>query len=228
MAVTLSVLLLLALLVWGYNLFRLRNVTYEGLTRYTEEEFTKKLQGSFIQSCTPFFCMESLFREKEIPFIEAYEIKYEGRNSAKVIVYEKRVVGCIPLMGRYLYFDKDGIVVESSKTRIAEIPIVEGLEFTEISLYKKMQIQKQSLFGTLLALTGLIEANGLTIDKISFASDYQVTLTYGTLQIQLGKRDSYDEQINALKGILEAAEGKYGTLDMRSYSKENREVILKP
>lgn len=228
MAVILSLLFLLALLVWGYNLFRLRHVTYEGLTRYTEEEFTKKLQGSFIQTCTPFFCMESLYRGKEIPFIEAYEIKYEGRNSAKVIVYEKRVVGCIPLMGRYLYFDKDGIVVESSEKRVREIPIVEGLEFTEIALYKKMKIQKQSLFTTILALTGLLEANELTIDKITFASDYQVTLTYGNLQIQLGKRDSYDEQINALKGILEAAEGKYGTLDMRSYSKENREVILKP
>ena len=228
MAVTLSVLLLLALLVWGYNLFRLRHVTYEGLTRYTEEEFTKKLQGSFIQKCTPFFCMESLFREKEIPFIEAYEIKYEGRNSAKVIVYEKRVVGCIPLMGRYMYFDKDGMIVESSTKWIEEIPIVEGLEFTEIALYKKLQIQKQSLFGTILALTGLIEDNGLNIEKIKFSSDYQVTLVSGMLEIQLGKQNSYDEQINALPGILKAAEGKSGTLDMRRYSKENKEFILKP
>lgn len=228
MAVTLSVLFFAALLVWGYNLFRLQHVTYEGLTRYTEEEFTKKLQGSFIQRCTPFFCMESIFREKEIPFVEAYEIKYEGRNSAKVIVYEKRVVGCIPLMGRYLYFDKDGIVVESSEKRIGEIPIVEGLKFTEISLYKKLQIQKQSLFGTILALTRLIEENNLTIDKIKFSSDYQVTLTSGLLEIELGKRNSYDEQLNALEGILEAAKGKKGTLDMRRYSKENKEFILKP
>lgn len=227
MSVIIGALLLVAILVWSYNLFRLKEISYEGLTRYTEEEFSKKLQGSFLSTCTPFFCMTDTFHEKEIPFIETYEIRYQSRHSVKIVVHEKRVVGCIALMGRYLYFDKDGIIVESAETLIEDVPIVEGLEFKELVLYQKLEIQKQSLFDTILELTRLIEENGLTVQKITFSPDYQVTLSSGSIEIQLGKRTSYDEPLQALKGILAVAGERKGTLDMRNYSKENPDVILK-
>lgn len=227
MSVVIGSLLLIAVLVWSYNLFRLKEISFEGLTRYSEQEMEAKLQDSFLMTWTPFFCLADTFGEKEIPFVETYEIRYQGRNSAKVTIYEKRVVGCIAMMGRYLYFDKDGIIVESAGTLISDIPVVEGLEFTELVLYQKLKIQKQSMFETILELTRLIEANGLSVQKIIFSSDYQVTLISGNLEIQLGKRTSYDEPLNALKGILSVAGERNGTLDMRNYSKENPDVILK-
>ncbi len=227
MSAILGGLFFMAVLVWGYNLFRLKNISYEGLTRYSEEEMSEKLQGSFLTTWTPYFCLMDTFQKEEIPFIETYEIRYQNRNSVRIIVHEKRVVGCIMLMGRYLYFDKDGIVVESAETLIEDVPIVEGLEFKELVLYQKLEIQKQSLFDTILELTRLIEENGLTIQKITFSSDYQVTLSSGMLEILLGKRTSYDEPLQALKGILAVAGERSGTLDMRNYSKENPDVILK-
>ena len=227
MSVIVGTLLILAVLVWGYNLFRLKEITYEGLTRYSEEELSAKLQDSFLSTWTPFFCMSDTFGEKEIPFIETYEVRYRGRNSVNVIVHEKRIVGCIVLMGRYLYFDKDGIIVESANNLVENVPVVEGLEFQELVLYEKLKIQKQSLFHTILELTRLIEENGLTVEKIVFSTGYHVTLHSGNLEIQLGKRDSYDEPLGALKGILAVAGDRSGTLDMRNYSKENPDVILK-
>ena len=227
MSVIIGTLLFVAVLVWGYNLFRLKEISYEGLTRYSEEELNKKLQSSFLSTWTPYFCLTDTFQEKEIPFIETYEVRYQNRNSVRIIVHEKRVVGCIALMGRYLYFDKDGIIVESAETLIADVPIVEGLEFKELVLYQKLEIQKQSLFDTILELTRLIEENGLSVQKIMFSSDYQVTLLSGSIEIQLGKRTSYDEPLQALKGILAVAGERSGTLDMRNYSKENPDVILK-
>ncbi len=222
-----GIIFLAAVLLWGYYLFRLKYVTFEGLTRYSENEFTDQLQDSFFMTCTPLFCLKHSVSKTEIPFIESYEVEYADRNSVRIVVYEKRVTGCIPLMGGYLYFDKDGIVVESSNRKIEGIPLVEGLEFDEIILYQKLQIQKQSLFTTILELTRLMEKNAIEVEKISFSSDYQVTLYCGTVEVLLGKRDSYDEQMNALKGILTAADGRSGILDMRNYSKENKEVILK-
>jgi len=225
--ILLIVLAVLAVLVWGYNLFRLKNISYEGLERYHETEMTALLQDSFFMTCTPVFCLADTFWEKDIPFVETYEISYEDRNSVRVIVYEKRVVGCVELMGRYMYFDKDGIVVESTAKLLKNIPVIEGLEFKEIVLHKELEIQKQSLFNTILELTRLIDENGITVQKIMFSSDYQVTLYSDEMKIQLGKRTSYDEPLNALKGILKAAGERYGTLDMRNYSKENPDVILK-
>ena len=223
----LILLLLAAVFIWGYNLFRLEEITYSGLTRYTQEEMTTKLKTSFGDRFTPFFCMQDSEGDTGIPFIEKYKIEYTGRHSAHVIVYEKRVIGCLPLMGRYMYFDKDGVIVESSPEQLQGIPVVEGLEFTEITLYQKLKIQKQSLFKTILELTRLIEDNKLSVQVIRFESNYEVILETGDITVLLGKRETYDEPLEALYGILEKSIGKSGTLDMKNYTKENQEVILK-
>lgn len=221
---------ILAALVAGFlccNYYRLQTVTLEGLTRYTEQEFKGYLQQGFLYSLTPFFCFQDTIRQKEIPFIEKYEIDYVDRQTAKIRVYEKRVTGCVVVMGRYLYFDKDGIIVETSDTHIETIPVITGLKFDEIVLYQQLNVQKQSLFDTILQLTRLIEENELPVQEIAFDSSYEVTLYLDKVTVLLGKRTSYDEPMNALAEILVVIQGRTGTLDMRSYTGDNGEVILK-
>ena len=153
----LMVLLLMAAAIWTFNLYRLKNVTIEGLTRYTEAEFRQKLEYGFWTEMTPVFCLTDTFAQKELPFIEKYEIDYKDQHTARVIVHEKRITGCVIIMGQYMFFDKDGIVVESTMSRLDGIPVITGLKFDEIVLHQKLKVQKQSLFTTILMLTRLIE-----------------------------------------------------------------------
>ncbi len=227
MALVLGVLAVLAAAVWSYNLYRLKTVNIDGLTRYTEEEFLKKLDTGFITALTPFFCLSDMFHQKEIPFVEKYEIDYVDPQTARILVHEKRVTGCVIIMGRYMFFDKDGIVVESSDAPVENIPVITGLKFNEIVLYQKLQVQKQSLFDTILELVRLIEQKGIEVKEIAFDSGYEVTLYLEHITVLLGKRTSYDEPLNALSGILESIRGRTGTLDMRNYTMENGEVIWK-
>lgn len=226
----LILLVVLAVFVAGALIcdsYRLKTITYEGLTRYTEEEFSAKIHGGFPDSFTPFFCWSDTFNRKEIPFVEKYEIKYIDRQTAKVTVHEKRVTGCVVIMGRYMFFDKDGIVVESADTLPDGIPVITGLKFNEIVLYKELQVQKQSLFDVILQISRLIEQNNLPVREIAFDSNYSVTLQLDHLSVLLGKRTSYDETLNALDEILLSVAGRSGTLDMQNYTSENGEVILK-
>jgi len=227
MLILLGILSVLAAGIWGYNLYRLKEITFEGLTRYTEEEFLEKLDKNFFTSLTPLFCLTDTFFQEEIPFVEKYEIDYVDRQTARILVHEKRVTGCVIIMGRYMFFDKDGIVVESSDSAIEGIPVVTGLKFNEIVLYQKLQVQKESLFTTILELARLIEQNNIPVKEISFGSGYDVTLYLEDFTVLLGKRTSYDEVIHALAGILESVSGRTGTLDMQNYTEDNGEVILK-
>ena len=227
MIVILGVLALLAAGIWGYNSFRLKEITVEGLSRYTKEEFLNKLESDVLFALTPVYCMQDSLVQKSIPFVEKYEIEYMDSHTARIIVHEKRVTGCVVVMGRYMFFDKDGIVVETSDSRLEGIPVITGLKFDEIVLYKKLNVQKQSLFDTILELTRLTEQKGIVTNEISFDSNYEVTLYLDEITVLLGKRTSYDEQINALSGILESLQGRTGVIDMQNYSKENGEVILK-
>lgn len=222
-----GILICVAGLFFVYNFFRLQTVSFEGLTRYTEKEFRKRLEDNFFMTMTPIFAISDRIEQKEIPFIEKYEIFYLDEKTARVIVHEKRVTGCILIMGRYMYFDKDGIIVESSVERIEDIPIITGLEFQEIALYKKLQVQKQGLYDTILQLTRLIEQNDIAVQEIVFDSNYEVTLFCEGITVELGKKENYDEALNALHGILQKMQIKTGSLDMRNYNKENADVILK-
>lgn len=220
----------IAVLVAGVlfcNSYRLKIITYDGLTRYTEEDFSAKIQQGFFTSFTPFFCWSDIFSQKEIPFVEKYEIKYIDRQTAKVTVHEKRVTGCVVVMGRYMFFDKDGIVVESADTVSDDVPVITGLQFDEIVLYKELRVQKQSLFDIILQISRLIEQNKLPVKEIAFDSDYSVTLHLENLSVLLGKQISYDEALNALDEILLSVNGRTGILDMRNFTPENGEVILK-
>ncbi len=227
MVVILVVLTVFAAGIWGFNTYRLKEVMVEGLSRYTKEEFLQKMESGFPFVLTPVYCLQDSLVQKTIPFVEKYEIEYTDSHSARVVVHEKRVTGCVIVMGRYMFFDKDGIVVETADTGLEGIPVITGLKFDEIVLYRKINVQKQSLFDTILELTRLMEQEGIVAKEISFASNYEVTLYLDNVTVQLGKRTSYDEQINALGGILKSLQGRTGTIDMRNYSKENGEVILK-
>lgn len=222
-------LFVLALLVWGYNFTRLKELEISGLTRYTKEEFFSMTAEQLLQRNTfGYLISNRLATKDDIPFVESYEVEYLTLHTVRVQVHEKLVTGCVQLMGRFLYFDKDGIVVESSEERLSDIPLVTGLKFHEIVLYEPLTVQKQSLFQTILNLTRLIQEYEIKADQISFDSNYYVTLSCGSMEVLLGRRKVYDEQIAALQGILAAVGDRTGIVDMQNYSKEHQDVILKP
>lgn len=227
MLIILVILAVFAAGVWGFNSYRLKNITVEGLSRYTKEEFLQKMESGVPFVLTPVYCLQDSLNQKNIPFVEKYEIEYTDSHTARIIVHEKRVTGCVIVMGRYMFFDKDGIVVESSDTRLDDVPVVTGLKFNEIVLFRQLNIQKQSLFNTILELARLIDDKNIKVNEISFASNYEVTLYTDNVTVLLGKRTSYDEQINALDGILDSLQGRSGTVDMQNYTKENKDVFLK-
>lgn len=227
MMVILGVLALLAAGIWFFNNYRLKNVTIDGLTRYTKDEFLQKMEDGFPFVLTPVYCLQDSLMQKKIPFVEKYEIEYVDGHTARILVHEKRVTGCVIVMGRYMFFDKDGIVVETADSRLNGVPVITGLKFNEIVLFQQLNIQKQSLFDTILELTRLIEDKSIVVNEISFSSNYEVTLHLENFTVLLGKRTSYDEQLSALKGILDSLQGRNGTVDMRNYSKENDDVFLK-
>lgn len=69
----------------------------------------------------------------EIPFIDAFEVKVDSPSSLTIRVYEKNIVGYVHYLGKNVYFDKDGIVVESSDQEIEGVPLIKGLTFDRLT-----------------------------------------------------------------------------------------------
>lgn len=217
-------------ILFGFT-FQLKNVSVMGTTRYTPEEIREKFLRSSLDTNTLIFYLKyQYFTDVKIPFIEKIDLEMKGKNTIDIRLYEKKVTGCVEFMGEYLYFDKDGIVVESSPDRLADIPLIKGLRFDKIILNEKLEVQKNELFDVILNLTQMIEKYTLEAQTITFNQDCEVTLDCGDIVALLGKRSTYDEVLSELKSmladedgeikdILDEQEGDILELDMRKFTK---------
>ncbi len=225
-------ILCLVILIPAFILYAtcsLKTVIVEGSSHYTNEELQDKVITKRTDRNTLLLYLRYKYGKADsIPFVEDINIEMVNKNTVKIHVYEKVITGCIEFMGGYMYFDKDGIVVESSNEKLPEVPFITGLKFNRIILYEKLEVQKKSLFNVILNLTQLIRKFELSIDKIQFDSGLEVILYSGNNKILLGKRETYDEQLAELKDILPKAEGKKLLFDMKEYKEGQEEIIAKP
>jgi len=221
----LSVLPLLAL----FYASRLETVIVEGSNHYTAEELEEKVFTKKTDSNTLLLFLRHKYGETEsIPFIEHIDIEMVSLNTVKIQVYEKVITGCIEYMGGYMYFDKDGIIVESSSEKLDNIPFITGLSFNKMVLFEKLDTQKDEVFDTILNITQLIKKYELDVETIQFNSDLEVILYCGDMKVLLGKRDTYDEQIAELKNLLPKAPNERLILDMSNFTEGQDRIIAKP
>lgn len=221
------VLVLLVFLFAGYE-YIIRNYTVttvyvEGNIHYTNEEIMDMVMGGRYGHNSLFLSMK--YRDKgveNIPFIETMDVTIQSRDTIRITVYEKALAGYVSYLGLYVYFDKDGIVVETSQDPTPGIPQVTGLQFDHVVLHEKLPVENEDIFNEILNLTQLLAKYSLTVDKIYFDSDYEVTLVFGEARVALGDSTDLEEKIMKLQYILPSLEGKKGVLNMKEYSEDTK------
>ncbi len=218
-------ILLLTLLFGGYYYivknYTITTVYVEGNIHYTNEEIMDMVMGGRYGDNSLFLSMK--YRDKgidNIPFIQTMDVSIEAKDTVRITVYEKALAGYVFYLGRYVYFDKDGIVVETSEEKTAGIPQVTGLSFDYVVLHEALPVEKPEVFDDILNISQQLSKYSLSADKIYFDSNYQVTLIFGDAKIAIGDSQDIDEKIMTLQYLLPSLVGKSGTLDMREYSED--------
>jgi len=225
--------LLLMLFVSGYiyivENYTVTTVYVEGNIHYTNEEIIAMVMDGRYGNNSIFLSLK--YRDKgidDIPFIQTMDVSVEARDTIRIKVYEKAVAGYIAYLGRYIYFDKDGIVVETAEERTPGIPQVTGLSFSHVILHEPLPVENQAVFEDILNITQLLEKYSLPVDKIYFSPDYEVTLIFGDARVAMGSCDDIDEKIMGLQYMLPSLEGKSGTLDLREYTEDTKMISFEP
>ncbi|MCH1982306.1 FtsQ-type POTRA domain-containing protein [Ruminococcus sp. OA3] len=108
------VLVLLIGVIVFLAVFHVKEVEVVGNTRYTTEDVQAEvLKGPFASNS---FLM-SVFRKKiqteKMPFVSSIEVEMVSSHKLRLHVNEKQVIGYVRYLDCNMYFDKDGIVVES-------------------------------------------------------------------------------------------------------------------
>lgn len=219
---TAAVLLLLAL-----EVFRIRNVNVSGNEYYTEEQVREFIVGDGIRSSTLYLYVRYNYMEHpEIPFVDTFEIKIDSPTEITIRVYEKNIVGYVQYLGKNVYFDKDGNVVESSEQLMEGVPMIKGLSFDSLTMHQPLTVKDPAVFGTILRITQLLDKYGLEPDEIRFGNGSELYLKMGDVTVNLGEGEHLDEKISRLKKLEADLEGKSGTLHMETYTDESTHISL--
>lgn len=219
---------LLAVSFAVFQFFRITQVEVEGNERYTKQEIKELIMTEKNDFNTLYFYWRIRNGKiEEIPFIDTVEVTMLSRNKVKIKVYEKDTIAYIKHLGYYLYFDKEGIVVESSKEQIEGVPRIKGIDFDNVELYKKIPVEKEEVFKKILNLTKLLAKYEIVPDSINFSKDLSVTLCFAQAKVSMGKDVENDDKIMKLKQLLPDLEKMNGTLHLENYDEEMKNITFK-
>ena len=220
--ITASIVLLLSIAVLAVKeLFTITNVTIVGNEHYSDREIMNFIMSEpYEENSIILFLKYNNKSIKDIPFVQQMDVKIESPTSVKITVYEKALAGYVEYLGHYMYFDKDGIVVESSKYATPGIPFVTGLSYDHVLLYEKLPVEDDGVFMMILSITQLLNKYGISTDRIFFDINGDITLYFGDARVYLGSSDYIDEKINEMHLLLPKLEGYSGILHMENYTGE--------
>ena len=175
----------------------------------------------------PIVCyLRDRFQEHEkIPFVEDYKIVFQGPGKVEVIVYEKSVVGYVSYMSSYMYFDKDGIIVESTSEKLPGIPWITGLKFGHIVLYQKLPVESDEIFQEILNLTQILAVYELPVDKIKYNDFGEANLYMKDIEVILGSNENLNGKVAELNDMLPQLEGLSGVLQLDTYDETNTSAM---
>jgi len=219
LGVILAVVLLIGILLCAVQI---KEIEVTGNKHYTEEQIIDLIFDEKWSKNSAYCYYENNFQEpKSIPFIEEYKVEFQSPTKVRIVVFEKSVVGYVSYMSSYMYFDKDGIIVESSVEQLPGIPWITGMEFGHIVLHQPLPVANQSIFDQILNLTQVLSVNGVKVDKINYNSFLEAELTIGDIIVELGNDDNLNGKVSELSDILPELTGLSGTLYLDSYDENN-------
>ena len=176
-----AILLLLGILLWS---IRITDIKVTGSARYTEAEMTNLLFPEGMDRNTLYCLYKERFQpHREIPFVADYDILFRSPSKVEVMVYEKSIVGYVSYLNSYMYFDKDGIIVESTSNKLEGVPRIEGLNFGQIVLGEPLPAPNMDIFREILNLTQVLSLYNMEVDKITYNVKEQATLTMGDVNV---------------------------------------------
>ena len=233
-AVTMIILLLLLTgLILGYTYviknYTVTTVYVEGNVHYTNEEVMDMVMDGYYGNNSIFLAFKYKDRSIEgVPFVEKMDVSVLDPHTIKIEVYEKALAGYVEYLERYMYFDKDGIVVETSLEKTKGIPLVTGLSFDHVILHQPLPVENTEIFNDILSITQLVNKYELMIDKIYFGGNDSITLYFEEVKVALGNEGNTEEKIMELQYMLPDLAGKKGTLRMENYTEETKTITFEP
>lgn len=226
-AVLIGILTMILFAVLGR--YTVKNVYVEGNLHYSQEEIKAFVMQGPLGDNSLYLSLK--YRNKgmeNVPFVDVMDVDILSPDTIRITVYEKALAGYVRYMDSYMYFDKDGYVVECSDVKTEGVPQITGLTFDYMVLEEKLPVEDEEVFDSIMNLTKLLDKYELEADNIFFHSSGEITIYFGDIKAALGDDSSQlENKMMRLPTFLSKLEGKKGTLRMENLTEDRTDVSFR-
>ncbi len=200
---------------------RVKDVDIKGQSWYTKAEIEDLIFTNKFSKISILILKDKILNNKKnIPFVQDYNIIFKNPFSIELIIYEKSVVASVKYMNSYLYFDKDGIIIESSSKKIDGIPVILNLKLGNIILYKKLPVENDKIFSEILNLTQILKVKNIAVKYIEYNNN-RIALYINKIKVEINRNDDLNNTISILADILPKLKDLEGELYLDSNENGN-------
>ena len=219
--------LLLAGVIFFFTYYRVDEVQVMGSSHYSEKQIKKMvLRGPMASNSVLAPLIYTKKNTKDVPFVEGYTVTRLNRHTICVSVKEKDIVGCIPYLDSYIYFDRNGTFIESSTERNEKIPFFDGIKVKHVIYNEELPIKDKMVMNTAVALSTIFQKNDKIPDHIEFSDDGQISLLYGDITVKLGKDEYLEDKMTRVLAILPLISDKKGILHAENVNDNSKMITL--
>lgn len=227
-ALLIILLLLAAAALVVIKVFRVEKVEVEGNELYDAKVIEKAvLNDKYSWNSLYVFLKYRFVDTKKVPFVDTMEITLKDPQTLHIKVYEKGIMGYLYIssIDENAYFDKDGLVVETSSKVIDGTPQIIGIDCDKVVLYEKLPIGNAKL-REILTLTQALKRNSLIPDSITYGVATEPLLAYGKIKVEMGSLELLTQKVERLAKIKPSLEGMDGTLHLENWTEETTNIVF--
>ena len=208
----LALVLGLAILILAFLLlFHIQKIEVTGNSYTSETEIVNWLKKDKYTSNSAYVWWKYRHTQmKDLPLVEGADISLKNPWTIRIRVYETSIIGYLELNGKYIYFDKDGVVALIADLESVDgVPKIEGINLTtaDVKAHKVLPVEDTEIFDSVLTVTSEVKKQELSPDRIVFEGK-DVTLYFGQITALLGS-GKLDEKIAQIPPIQEKLSGTF-------------------
>lgn len=224
--ITIAVLAILFLI--ALKLFTVKRVVVDGNELYDQKTIEDAvLNDKYSWNSLYVYLKYKVKDTKKIPFIDTMSISLNSPHTLHISVYEKGMLGYIYIPGidENAYFDKDGLVVETSSDIVDGVPKIDGINCDKVVLYEKLPVDDSRL-KEILELTQALKREDLIPDSITYGGEGEPVISYGGLTVKMGDTKLLTQKIKRLKAILPSVKDMSGILHLEDWTEDSTNIVF--
>lgn len=191
--------------------FNISSIEFNGLDNISEDQAREML--TFTEGDNIFLASvgksESNFLDNN--YVEDITIHRILPSTMIVNVEEYKLRAYVPYMGRYLYINDNGRILDIQDSITKQLPVVEGLSFEKFTLGEVLEVDNPSTFKTVVELSKLFEKYSLLdeVVRVDVSDVSDIHMYVGSIDVIFGDFENANRKLLMFIEVMKQLDPQY-------------------